>query len=81
VRVEVRLFATLTQFLPSEARDGVATLDVPDRSTVHDVLQRLGIPGDLERVTLVNGGDATPERPLCTGDVVTVFPPLAGGQH
>ena len=79
MRVEVRLFATLALFLPSHGRDGVATLDVPDRSTVRDVVQQLGIPADLERVTLVNGGDATPERALRPGDVVTVFPPRSGG--
>lgn len=79
MRVEVRLFATLAAFLPPCGRQGAATLDVPETSTVRDVVQRLGIPADLERVTLVNGGDAVPERPLHPGDVVTVFPPLSGG--
>jgi molybdopterin synthase sulfur carrier subunit len=81
VRVEVRLFATLSSFLPPASREGVALLDVPSDSTVRDVLQQLGLPGDLERVVLVNGTDATPERPLHAGDVVTVFPPLAGGRQ
>jgi sulfur-carrier protein len=80
VKVEVRLFATLTLFLPADGRQGVATLEVPERSTVRDVVQRLGIPADLERVTLVNGGNATPEDTLQPGDVVTVFPPLSGGR-
>jgi sulfur-carrier protein len=80
VRVEVRLFATLTLFLPPGGREGSATLDVPETSTVHDVVQRLGIPIDLERVTLVNGGDATPELQLRPGDVLSVFPPLSGGR-
>jgi len=79
VRVEVRLFATLTLFMPPGGREGAATLEVPESSTVRDVVQRLGIPSELERVTLVNGGNATPERTLQAGDVVTVFPPLAGG--
>jgi sulfur carrier protein ThiS len=52
---------------------------VPEHSTVRDVVQHLGIPADLERVTLVNGGTATPEDTLHAGDVVTVFPPLSGG--
>jgi sulfur-carrier protein len=79
VRVEVQLFATLASFLPPLSREGAVMLDVPAGSTVHDVLQRLGIPADLERVALVNGGEATSERALSAGDVVTVFPPLAGG--
>lgn len=79
MKVEVQLFATLAAYLPPDGREGAATLDVPDRSTVHDVIQRLGLPADLERVTLVNGGDATPDRSLSSGDVLALFPPLAGG--
>jgi len=79
VKVEVRLFATLVAFLPPETRDGAAHLDVPNGSTVRDIMRRLGIPADLERVTLVNGTDATPETPLHPSDVLTIFPPLAGG--
>jgi molybdopterin synthase sulfur carrier subunit len=79
VRVEVRLFATLTAFLPPDSREGAAQLDVPDGSTVGDVIRRLGIPADLERVALVNGGGDVADRALRSGDVVTVFPPLAGG--
>ena len=80
MRVEVRLFATLVSFLPPESRDGAAILEVPDGSTVRDVVRRLGIPADLERVTLLNGADSAPEAHLRPGDVLTVFPPLAGGQ-
>jgi molybdopterin converting factor small subunit len=79
VRVEVQLFATLAAYLPPDGRDGAATLEVPDRSTVRDVIRRLALPADLERVTLVNGGDAAPDRALRSGDVLAVFPPLAGG--
>jgi len=80
LKVQVQLFATLVAFLPHGGRQGVATLEVPEHSTVHDLVQRLGLPADLERVTLVNGGDAAPERALRHDDVVAIFPPLAGGQ-
>jgi sulfur carrier protein ThiS len=79
VRVEVRLFATLAAFLPPQSREGAVTLDLPPGSTVHDAMQRLGIPAEMERVALVNGGDATPGHSLSPGDVVTIFPPLTGG--
>lgn len=79
MRVEVRLFATLAAFLPPSSREGAVTLDVAPGSTVRDVMQRLGIPADLERVSLINGGDADAEQALRSGDVVTIFPPLAGG--
>ena len=54
-------------------------LDLPDGRTVADVARQLGIPADLARVVLVNGRDAAPEQPLAPGDVVSIFPPLAGG--
>jgi sulfur-carrier protein len=79
VRIEVRLFATLLSFLPPGSRDGAVTLEVPEGSTVHDVVESLGIPADFERVTLVNGGDSAPDARLHAGDILTVFPPLAGG--
>jgi molybdopterin converting factor small subunit len=80
VRVEVQLFATLAAFLPAGGRNGAAMLDVPDRSTVGDLIHRLALPDDLERVMLVNGGNATPDQALRSGDIVAVFPPLAGGR-
>jgi molybdopterin converting factor small subunit len=79
VRIEVRLFATLVAFLPPDSRDGAAVLEVPDGSTVRDAVRRLGIPADLERVTLLNGADSAPDTPLHPNDTLTVFPPLAGG--
>jgi sulfur-carrier protein len=79
VRIEVRLFATLASLLPPGSRDGAASLDVPDGSTVREVVRRLRIPADLERVTLLNGAAAGPDDRLSAGDVLAVFPPLAGG--
>jgi molybdopterin converting factor small subunit len=79
VRVEVRLFATLAAFLPPDGRDGAAEIEVPEGSTVTEITRRLGIPPDLARVALVNGRDVGTEAPLSARDVVTIFPPLAGG--
>lgn len=81
MKVEVRLFATLRDFLPPSQRGagGATALELPDGSTVADLGRALGIPGDMPRVTLVNGEDAEPERKLAPDDVVTLFPPLAGG--
>ena len=79
MRIEVRLFATLVSFLPPGSREGAAILEIPDGSTVRDVVHHLGIPADFERVTLLNGGDSAPDAPLHPGDILAVFPPLSGG--
>ena len=77
--VEVRLFATLTQFLPSGSKAGSAVLDLPDGATISDVTRRLRIPADLECVVLLNGTNAEASARLRGGDVIDIFPPLAGG--
>ena len=78
--VEVRLFATLAEFLPPGSEGGAATLDVPDGSTVGDVARRLGISPDVPSIVLVNGEDAGTDRALAPSDILTMFPPLAGGR-
>lgn len=79
MKVEVQLFATLAQFLPPRSEHGRAVVDVPDGGTVGDVADALGIPAAMPRIALVNGEDADDGRRLAPGDVVTLFPPLAGG--
>lgn len=79
MRIEVRLFATLERYLPPGSRNGIAVLDVPDGSTAADVAARLRIPAGFERVMLINGHESTPESRLSPGDVLDVYPPLAGG--
>lgn len=80
MKVEVHLFATLARYLPSGSQGGVTVLDLPPDSTVRDAAARLGIPADLDRVALINGREADPGAVLQPGDVVTLFPPLAGGR-
>jgi molybdopterin converting factor small subunit len=80
VRIEVQLFATFAQYLPPGGRDGSAVLDVPESSTPRDIARQLGLPNDLDRVLLVNGRDADPDQRLAPDDVLTLFPPLAGGK-
>jgi molybdopterin converting factor small subunit len=80
VKVAVRLTATLRAYLPPGTRGDSVVLDVPDGTTVDQVVHSLRIPSELERLTVVNGLDATPDQGLVEGDVLSVFPPLAGGR-
>jgi sulfur-carrier protein len=78
VRVEVQAFATLRSFLPQGTRHS-AVLDLPDDSTVRDVVRSLGVPDEVTVIALLNGRDAEPDQKLRGGDVIALFPPLAGG--
>jgi molybdopterin converting factor small subunit len=78
VRVEVRLFANLADWLPG--RRGEPTMvDLPADATVEALLRHLALPDDLPRLVLVNGADARLADQLTTGDVVSVLPALVGG--
>lgn len=80
MRVAVHLTATLRAYLPPGIRGDHVVLDVPDGTTVDQVAHSLHIPPDLERLTVVNGRDAAPDQALADGDVLSLFPPLAGGR-
>ena len=79
MKIRVEAFATVAPFLPPASHGEGALLDLAEGSTVRDVARLLRIPSELSVVTLVNGDDAPPDRPLTAGDVVTLFPPLVGG--
>ena len=79
MKVEVQLFATLAAYLPAGASGDSVTLGMPDGTTVAEVIHSLQIPIDLECLTVVNGRDTPAEHQLTDGDVLSLFPPLAGG--
>jgi molybdopterin converting factor small subunit len=54
-------------------------IELPTGATVGDLVRALGIPDEMPRIVLVNGHDAEDVRTLEAGDVVSAFPPLAGG--
>jgi len=78
--VQVELFATLGPYLPAGSAGDAPLLEVPTGSTVADIASRLGIPADMPWIALINGQDPTFRQRLREGDVVSMFPPLAGGQ-
>jgi molybdopterin converting factor small subunit len=80
LKVAVHLPATLRADLPPGTRGDSVVLDVPDGTTVRQVVHSFRIPPELDRLTVVNGRDAAPEQRLIEGDVLSVFPPLAGGR-
>jgi sulfur-carrier protein len=79
VWVQVKLFATLEQYLPDCAEGDSAMLELPDGATVAQLARRLRVPDDLLFLAAVNGHEAPCDTQLRAGDVVALFPPLAGG--
>jgi molybdopterin converting factor small subunit len=79
LRIQVQLFATLSRYLPDGTTGDSVSLEVPGGATVTQVMGRLGIPVGLECLTVVDGRDAGGDHILREGQVLSIFPPLAGG--
>jgi len=80
MHIEVRLFASLRKKLPPGSPRGHCTLDLPDGTTIGGVLTHLQIPRASAQMVLLNGEhDKNFRRVLHEGDVLSVFPPVAGG--
>lgn len=84
MRIGLKLFASLTDRLPPEARNSHRVdLEVDADSTVLDVIRRQGIPEAMCFLVLVDGAWVPrPERAtrtLSEGQVLAIWPPVAGG--
>ena len=79
MKVEVKLFANFQEYLPPGSEKYSCALELEEGTTIAQVLARLKIPESLPMVPLVNGNYRKPEDPLQPGDVLSIFPPVAGG--
>lgn len=72
--VEIRLFATLR-----EGRDKVVYLDLSQAKCPGDVVEFLKIDPEQIAICLINGFHGKLDSPLKDQDVLSLFPPVAGG--
>jgi len=79
MEIEIKLFATLRDYLPPGSSRFSCKLEIDHLARVQDVLTRLKIPEDMPKIILVNGIHGKKEQVLKEGDVLSVFPPVAGG--
>ena len=84
MKITFKLYATLTDYLPPQARgDNRIELDVAPGATIAQVSEPFGLPAKLVHLVLVNGVYVPPAeratRTLSEGDVLAIWPPIAGG--
>jgi molybdopterin converting factor small subunit len=79
LKVRLRLFAHLADYLPPDADGDGVILELPDGALVSDVLSSLRIPERVPFLSVVNGHEVEDSQPLHDGDELTIFPPLSGG--
>ena len=83
MKISLKLFASLADYLPAGSRENRIELDVEDGVSVADLIRRYQVPERSAHLVLVNGLFVPPaERPrrrLQEGDELAVWPPIAGG--
>ena len=80
MKVKVRLYATLARHLPPGSDGKSAELEVEEGVTLAGLIRQLGITPEMAHLILLNGiHQSDTDVPLHDGDVVTIFPPVAGG--
>jgi molybdopterin converting factor small subunit len=77
--IEVKLFANFRDYLPKGSDRFSCTMTIDPAERVLDVLGKLGLPKDHPKIILVNGVHGNEDDVLKEGDVLSVFPPVAGG--
>ncbi len=78
MQVKVQVYAILRQYVPDASR-GPMVMEIPEGTTVGQLIERLSIPPELARVVFVNGVRQEWDWILQEGDEIGIFPPIAGG--
>ena len=84
MRITLKLYAFLSDYLPAEARrTNTLTIDVPEQTTVAGLIASRALPPRLVHLVLLNGEFVPPQersaRALIADDVLAIWPPIAGG--
>lgn len=85
MKITFKLFASLTDYLPAERERGrnFVHIDVPDGASIGEVVAPFQLPQRMVHLVLVNGVYVPPAeratRRLSEGDVLAIWPPIAGG--
>lgn len=80
MRVTVVCFGALREFLPAGSLSNELSLEVPDGTTVRDVVRGMKAPAHLVFSALVGDARADLDETLHDGARVTLMPPFTGGR-
>ncbi len=72
--ITVKFFATFRQ-----GRGKIINIEVEQKSTVKEALDKVEIEPEEIAILLVNGRDGKADQLLEDGDTISLFPPVGGG--
>ena len=82
MKMYIELYASLMPLLPPGNSRFRREIKVAEDAVVQDVIDRFNIPMEQAHIVLVNGKFVCDERDQCRlkeGDVLSIWPPVAGG--
>ena len=79
MKIELRLFASLRQYIPDNIGGEALIINVSDGTTIRDILRQFKVPEDVVKLVFLNGVHARMDDILKDGDRLGIFPPVAGG--
>ena len=82
MKIKVKLFANLMEYLPANTDGNSVELTVTDSATIHNIIDKIGIPREEVQIIMTNGEFCPQENrdtALSDGDVVSVWPSIQGG--
>ncbi len=79
MEIEVRLFATFRDYLPQGSDTYSFKKHVEKETTASRIAEEVNLPPDVPKIFIVNGNVVTGEYLVRDGDVLSIFPPVAGG--
>jgi molybdopterin converting factor small subunit len=79
MQVKVKLFATLRDYLPKNSDGKSCQMEIDEKTTITQIIKKLKIPDEIPKIILVNGLQGSPDQTLNDSDVLSIFPPVAGG--
>ena len=74
-QIQLKLFATLQQFMPESADNFV----IEAGTTIQSLLETLNIPPAKAKLIFIDGIKADISQTLNGGERVGIFPPVGGG--
>lgn len=77
--VQIKLIATYQKLLPPGAQGNLITIEVPNGTTLEQIMTSYKVPLDDTSVILINGLTVPLDTPLTEGDTVAAFSAIAGG--
>ncbi len=79
MRVSVKLFASLVHYSAGSLPGSPFIVNLPDSSSLKQLVDKLGIPCEETKITFVNGLVRDLDWILRPDDEVGIFPPIGGG--